>query len=129
MPQEGCARSSPFLKRSHQGEGRTLLLPQLLLTHCITFISAAVVLYAMPHIVVVQYSLHEQWEEEAPGKGWAGQTDSRQRYGFPKVSCAFYDMENYFLLKNNNKKSFCNVNTEFTLVSHLVLNRLILNKI
>lgn len=62
--------------------------------------NAALVLFAMLHIVAVQFSLHKQWEEEAPRKGRAGQTDRQgHHYNFSKVNHPYHAFsEDYWKL-------------------------------
>lgn len=107
--------ASLSLKSSQHGLRQDFIPPTAAPDPLQNFISSALVLYTMLHIVAVQYLLHKQWEEEAAGKGWVGQTDNRQLYGFSKVS---HPYRLSIILKTtpflkNKIKPLCNVHTVY----------------
>lgn len=136
MPQEGCARPCypqvtwPFFEKLPLGWKQGFVAPTAAPDPLQNCSSAALVLDAVLHIVAVQFSLHRQWEEEAP-KTWEGWRDrQRWHYSFSEVRhpchALILKITSFSKWKPN---TLCDIHAEFTLLSYLVLYRLILNKI
>lgn len=75
----------------------------------------------MLHIVAVQFSLHKQQEEQAAGKGKAGQTDRGDitispRQAIPTMLSLILKITSFL-----KWKPVCDVHAEFTLLSYLAL--------